>query len=375
MLRRLARERHCDVIHAHSRAPAWSAYFAARMTGIAFVTSWYKGFREQNALKRFYNSVMARGDRVIAVSGQLAELVHQRYGTPWDRITVVPTSVDCSGVRSGRRRPRAHRCGAAQLGRRSEHQSHSGGRPHDASQRPSPDGAGRAAPEGSRAERFHVRVAGEDQGGFTRYAGELWDLVLANDTTDVVQLVGAIDDLPAAYAASTVACSAAVQAGGTTARDSGSAGDGAAGRGVGAGRRAGRSAVAAGCRLMDRMTGLRVAAGDDAALATALIRLFTMPEPMRDQIGRRGRAWVLGHFNAATVIENALALYADVTTGKKILIISNILPRNMTAAGGAEGRRRRRSPGSGAPARPGSLAAPRPEPQLFKSSPRNAAYR
>src|SRR5207244_1685968 len=61
MFARLVRTRGCDVIHAHGRAPAWSAYLAARLTGVPFLTTWYKGFREQNPLKRLYNGVMARG--------------------------------------------------------------------------------------------------------------------------------------------------------------------------------------------------------------------------------------------------------------------------------------------------------------------------
>ena len=48
--------------------------------------------------------------------------------------------------------------------------------------------------------------AAEDQG--TRYAGELWDLVLATDTADVIRMTGPIDDLPAAYAAASVVVSA-----------------------------------------------------------------------------------------------------------------------------------------------------------------------
>src|SRR5262249_56213305 len=66
----------------------------ARLWRIQFVTSWYKGFREQNFLKHLYNGVMARGDRVIASSEQIAQLINDRYGTPWNRITVVPCSVD-----------------------------------------------------------------------------------------------------------------------------------------------------------------------------------------------------------------------------------------------------------------------------------------
>ena len=48
------------------------------------------------------------------------------------------------------------------------------------------------------------------------------------------------------------------------------------------------------------------------ALAAALLRLFSMPEPNRATIGRRGREWVLGHFNTAIVTEQTLRLYRDV---------------------------------------------------------------
>ena len=61
-----------------------------------------------------------------------------------------------------------------------------------------------------------------------------------------------------------------------------------------------------------RIAGLRFQAGDDAALAAALLRLFSMPEPNRATIGRRGREWVLGHFNTAIVTEQTLRLYRDV---------------------------------------------------------------
>jgi glycosyltransferase involved in cell wall biosynthesis len=62
---------------------------------------------------------------------------------------------------------------------------------------------------------------------------------------------------------------------------------------------------------------LRFHAGDDAALAAALLRLFSMPEPNRATIGRRGREWVLGHFNAAAVTEQALRLYGEITASTK----------------------------------------------------------
>src|SRR5450756_972767 len=93
-LNRIVRERKCDVIHALGRSAAWSAYLAARLRDIPFLTSWYKGFRDQNIFKHLYNGIMARGDRVIAVSEQIAQLINDRYGTPWERIAVVPCSID-----------------------------------------------------------------------------------------------------------------------------------------------------------------------------------------------------------------------------------------------------------------------------------------
>ena len=93
-LRDLVRRRKCDVVHAHGRAAAWSALAAARTARVPFLTTWYKGFREQNALKRVYNGVMARGARVITPSDQLAELIVTRHHVPWERIAVIPAAID-----------------------------------------------------------------------------------------------------------------------------------------------------------------------------------------------------------------------------------------------------------------------------------------
>ena len=91
-----------DALKVRVRAPALEsranealcAFLAARLTRLPFLTSWYKGFRDQNLFKHVYNSVMARGDRVVAVSDQLAQLVNDRYGTPWEKLTVLPCGVD-----------------------------------------------------------------------------------------------------------------------------------------------------------------------------------------------------------------------------------------------------------------------------------------
>jgi glycosyltransferase involved in cell wall biosynthesis len=83
-----------DLVHARSRAPAWSAFLAARRTGVPFVTTYHGAYAERTAAKRLYNSVMARGDAVIANSHYTADLVRMRYGTPLSRLHVIYRGVD-----------------------------------------------------------------------------------------------------------------------------------------------------------------------------------------------------------------------------------------------------------------------------------------
>ncbi len=311
VLIRIARECKCDVIHALGRAAAWSAWLAARLRGIPFVTSWYKGFRDQNLFKHAYNGIMARGDRVAALSEQIAQLINDRYGTPWERITVLPASVDFARFDPGsvaRERINAMRVAwgvrpetkviliTGRILRRKGH--------HVVVK-----AAKRLKDMG--LKDFLVVFVGEDH-GHTRYTGELWDLVLSTGTMDVIRMAAPVADMPAAYTCASVVVSAAVQPEGLQ-------------RAIVEAQAMARpvivSDLAGGPEVVltppavpeSRITGLRFPAGDDAALAAALLRLFAMPEPVRLTIGARGRDWVLGHFAPEDIAERTLALYAEVT--------------------------------------------------------------
>jgi glycosyltransferase involved in cell wall biosynthesis len=311
VLARIARDQQCDVIHALGRAGAWSAFIAARMRGIPFVTSWYKGFREQNILKHLYNGIMARGARVIAVSEQIAQLINDRYGTPWEKIAVVPCSIDFERFDPADVTP--ERVEAIRdawgikpetkviliTGRILRRKGH-----HvvvKAVQRLKRMGL----------KDFLCVFVGEDRGR-THYTGELWDLVLATGTMDVIRMAAPVSDMPAAYAAAHVVVSGAVQPEGVQ-------------RAILEAQAMARpvivSDLAAGPDVVltvpgvpeSRVTGLRFHTGDDAALAAALLRLFSLTDYDRRAIGTRGRDWVLDHFNAAAVAEQTLRLYGEIT--------------------------------------------------------------
>lgn len=90
----LARAEGVALIHARSRAPAWSALIAARRVGLPFVTTYHGAYNEGFPGKRFYNSVMARGDRVIAISHFIADLIRARHGVAEAKLRVIPRGVD-----------------------------------------------------------------------------------------------------------------------------------------------------------------------------------------------------------------------------------------------------------------------------------------
>ncbi|MDA0221665.1 MAG: glycosyltransferase family 4 protein [Proteobacteria bacterium] len=94
----LIRAEDVDLVHARSRAPAWSALSAARRTGRPFVTTFHAPYNAGGSLKRRYNSVMARGDRVIAISDFIARHVRETYGVGDDRLRRIHRGVDVVGL-------------------------------------------------------------------------------------------------------------------------------------------------------------------------------------------------------------------------------------------------------------------------------------
>src|SRR3954451_19062532 len=92
-LSRIIREHNVDIVHARSRAPAWSALGAARRTGVPFMTTFHAPYNFSGKLKRFYNSVMAKGDRVIAISEFIRDHIIANYEIDPARIRVIPRGI------------------------------------------------------------------------------------------------------------------------------------------------------------------------------------------------------------------------------------------------------------------------------------------
>ena len=56
-----------SIVHARSRAPAWSCLFASKITGRKFVTTFHGTYNFKTNFKKFYNSVMTRSDLILSL--------------------------------------------------------------------------------------------------------------------------------------------------------------------------------------------------------------------------------------------------------------------------------------------------------------------
>ena len=68
-----------SIVHARSRAPAWSCYFATIITRRKFVTTFHGTYNFQNKIKKFYNSIMVKSDLLIAGSNFIFSHIHENY--------------------------------------------------------------------------------------------------------------------------------------------------------------------------------------------------------------------------------------------------------------------------------------------------------
>ena len=68
-----------SIVHARSRAPAWSCYIATRITRRKFVTTFHGAYNFNNSIKKFYNSVMIKSDLLIAGSNFIFSHIQENY--------------------------------------------------------------------------------------------------------------------------------------------------------------------------------------------------------------------------------------------------------------------------------------------------------
>ncbi len=205
----IARRENVQLIHARSRAPAWSALIAARRLKLPFVTTYHGAYKENSALKNWYNSVMARSDVVIANSRYTADLVKQRYGTPEAKMRVIYRGVDLE--RFDRAKVDPERCAKLRAA-----WGIGAGTPivFNAARLTAWKGQSDLVALAARMHAINPEVvfilAGDDQGR-SDYREKLTQQIRTLGLETVVRLVGHVDDVAAALATARAAFVASIE--------------------------------------------------------------------------------------------------------------------------------------------------------------------
>ena len=299
-LARVIRLNDVTIVHARSRAPAWSAWLAARRGGAHFVTTYHGTYSERSRAKRAYNAIMVRGERVIAISHHVAALIGARYGADPARIRVIPRGVDPAIYDRAR-------VGGDRIARLAT------------AWRLPPDTETVLLP--GRLTRWKgqavlidalalmrrtdvVAVLAGDAQGRDRYAAELAAQAERLGLGARVRIAGHCEDMPAALALASVVVNASVEPEGF-------------GRVVIEAQSMGRPVVAASHggaaeTIEHDVTGWLVNPGDAAQLAVALDWVLGLDAAARDAYGAAARASVQARYTTRAMQDATVAVYREV---------------------------------------------------------------
>lgn len=307
-LARIVEERDVTLIHARSRAPAWSAFLAARRTKRPFVTTYHGAYSSRVPFKTLYSSVMARGDRVIANSHYTAALIAARHHVPQERMRVIYRGIDLSRFEPQSIAPARLEALRVAWGV-PEGQPivlHAARLTNWKGQRYVIEAAQKMLAANQLSDAVFI-LAGDDQGRDS-YRNELEAQIQAAGLQDRVRLVGHCDDIPAAFALAHVAVIASISAEtfGRTSIESQAAGCPVIVTDVGA---APENVIPASGSA--DFTGWVVPTADSAALAASLVEALTLSPEARAAIGLRARAHVAGQFTLQEMQRATLAVYDE----------------------------------------------------------------
>lgn len=303
LLRLIGQER-VRLVHARSRAPAWSALWATRRAGIPMVTTLHAPYNARSALKRLYNSSMARADRVIAISRYVAAYGQETYGIDPARMTIVPRGID----------PERFSLEAVSA-ERTIQLAQAWRLPED---RPIVLMPGRLTRwKGQRVliealarlpdPRPLAVLVGSDQGRLA-YREELDRLIAAKGVSSDVLIADHCNDMPAAYKL----CDAVVHA---------STDPEGFGRVIEEAGAMGRPVIASAIGAPPEIvrdggeTGWLVPPGDPAALADALKTAVTLPAHARTILAARAQAHIRANFTVAAMTDATLGVYVAALGG------------------------------------------------------------
>lgn len=299
-LAKLIAEYNVDIVHARSRAPAWSAKRACTVTGAHFITTCHAPYSVTNNLKRRYNAVMTKGERVIAISDYVADYLRRNYKINPNRIRTIPRGIAMDKFHPTTVTP----VRMIDLSRQWRI-------PEGASVVLLPARLTRwkghhvlidAIARLGRSDVFCL-IIGDDQGR-QAYRRELEDKIAANNLGGCSRIVDHCLDMPAAYMLATVVCVPSLEPEGF-------------GRVAVEAQAMGRAVIAtdhgaARETIRRGETGWLVPPNDTEALAASIEEALQLTQSQRAVLATRAMAHVAQNFTQEAMCDQTLDVYAEV---------------------------------------------------------------
>ena len=301
LLAQIIKDRHVDIIHARSRAPAWSAKWAAEMAGIPFMTTFHGAYNiGPIKLKKAYNRIMTEGVVTIAVSNFIKKHIIDNYGLDESKIRVIHRGVDINRFDTAKVSPERMIALAKKWNLPED-------RPVIMLPGRLTRWKGQLVLLDALAQMKHKDLrclfVGSDQGrvsyrkAMDRHAKKL-------GLESIVQVVDHCSEMDVAYLLSDIVVSASTD-------------PEAFGRVVPEAQAMGRIVVASNHggateTVRDGETGFLFPSGDSKALAETLDKILDMPAAERDSIAKRAVDSVRSEFSKSKMCDKTLAVYREI---------------------------------------------------------------
>ena len=300
----LIRREKIAIIHARSRAPAWSAYLAARRTRIKYVATYHGIYNAKGALKRTYNAIMTRGDAVIANSHYTAEHVLSQHRLDKAKLHVIPRGIDIKAFTPENVTP-------DRIADIRKQWSLKSGKPVILMPNRLTRWKGQLVFIEALAKlpnrNFEAVMIGDAQER-DAYVAELLSAVDRLDLSQVVRIPGHCRDMPAALMAADVVVAPSIE-------------PEAFGRAAVEAQAMGRPIVASSLgaqteTIADGVTGFLFPSGDAEALAKGIEKALAMTADERTAMAKAARENVLGAYTVDVMCEATLRIYRDLMSAR-----------------------------------------------------------
>ena len=299
-LARIIKKYGITIVHARSRAPAWSAYWAAKRCGVHFVTTFHGTYGLGPwGIKKFYNKIMTYGERVIAISNHIKQHILKNYKTDESKIRLIHRCVNMENFN-------VETTSAERMIKYLEDNNI----PED---KPIVTLIGRLTNwKGQKLliealhlidnEDFFCVIIGDDQGR-KKYSSELRKMIANYNMTDRFLFIRNVKDIPAAMMVSDVVLSTSIE-------------PEAFGRIAIEGQAMGRVVVASNIggsveTVIDGVTGRLYESTSAEALAKAIEWALHLSTAEREKIGAAGIKNVKEHFTKQIMCDKTIAVYKE----------------------------------------------------------------